>query len=218
MSAPFLTNSFARAARIIRRSRASSVATLLIFSNLSGAAAQGGWQKQTASCWPAILACQRRYWAVDEAVLGGPSLAQTSDRAFASVPILSVAASAGPGSFLSGEAVLAHYGFDRRWLKSISRTPDQLSIISVRGDSMQPTLAEGDDILVDMGDAAAQLRDGIYVLRVDEVLLVKRLALSPANGSISIRSDNPAYPAWEECAASDIQVIGRVIWAGRRLS
>jgi phage repressor protein C with HTH and peptisase S24 domain len=83
---------------------------------------------------------------------------------------------------------------------------------------MLPTLGEGDDILVDRGDAAERLRDGIYVVRFDEALLVKRLALNPATRRISIRSDNPAYPAWEDCDPADIVVIGRVIWAGRRLS
>jgi phage repressor protein C with HTH and peptisase S24 domain len=82
---------------------------------------------------------------------------------------------------------------------------------------MQPTLIDGDDILVDQGDAAERLRDGIYVLRVDDALLVKRLARNPANGRISIRSDNPAYPSWEDCDPADMAVIGRVIWAGRRL-
>jgi phage repressor protein C with HTH and peptisase S24 domain len=83
---------------------------------------------------------------------------------------------------------------------------------------MHPTLGEGDEILVDRGDAAERLRDGIYVLRFDEALLVKRLALNPNNRHISIRSDNAAYPSWEDCDPSNIVVIGRVIWAGRRFS
>ncbi|MFM8542772.1 MAG: helix-turn-helix transcriptional regulator [Chakrabartia sp.] len=68
------------------------------------------------------------------------------------------------------------------------------------------------------GDAAERLRDGIYVLRFDEALLVKRLALNPATRRISIRSDNPAYPAWEDCDPASIALIGRVIWAARRFS
>ena len=40
---------------------------------------------------------------------------------------------------------------------------------------MAPTLSAGDDILVDLADAADRLHDGIYVLRVDDALLVKRL-------------------------------------------
>jgi len=159
-----------------------------------------------------------QYLGVGEDVLGGPTPRAPAASSFCAVPQLSVEASAGPGTLPSGEAVLAHFGFDRRWLRTLSRTPDKLSIISVRGDSMQPTLAEGDDILVDTGDGAERLRDGIYVLRVEGALLVKRLARNPATGRISIRSDNLAYPAWDECAATDIHVIGRVVWAGRRMS
>ena len=61
-----------------------------------------------------------------------------------------------------------------------ARPPDRLSIIRVDGDSMAPTLNAGDDILVDLGDCVDRLRDGIYVLRADDVLVVKRLALHPA--------------------------------------
>ena len=82
---------------------------------------------------------------------------------------------------------------------------------------MHPTLMDGDDILVDGSDAADRLRDGIYVLRAEGALLVKRVARHPASGRISIRSDNPAYPDWEDCDPADVSLIGRVIWAGRRL-
>ena len=64
---------------------------------------------------------------------------------------------------------------------------------------MAPTLNAGDDILVDLGDGADRLRDGIYVLRIDEALVVKRLALHPVGRSITVQSDNPAYPDWPDC-------------------
>lgn len=86
---------------------------------------------------------------------------------------------------------------------------------------MLPTLSEGDEILVDRGDAADRLRDGIYVLRVEEALLVKRIALNPAGlggRRLSIRSDNPAYPDWEDCDPAAVEIIGRVIWVGRRMA
>lgn len=80
---------------------------------------------------------------------------------------------------------------------------------------MAPTLSDGDEILVDGSDAGRRLRDGLYVLRLDGVLLVKRLAVSPAG--VSILSDNPAYPGWTDCDLGDIDVVGRVVWMGRRL-
>ena len=49
----------------------------------------------------------------------------------------------------------AHIAFDPGWLRRIaSGTPEQLSIIRVEGDSMTPTLSDGDEILVDRGDGA----------------------------------------------------------------
>jgi len=161
-----------------------------------------------------------RYLAIDEKLLGAPEPlgAPLAPAALVSVPRLAVEASAGPGAFGDQEEAVAKFGFDARWLRSLTTTPQLVSAISVRGESMLPTLGEGDDILVDRGDAAERLRDGIYVVRFDEALLVKRLALNPATRRISIRSDNPAYPAREDCDPADIVVIGRVIWAGRRLS
>ena len=93
----------------------------------------------------------------------------------------------------------------------------RLSIIRVEGDSMAPSLSAGDDILVDLGDSIGRLRDGIYVLRADDALVVKRLALHPVGRRVTVQSDNPAYPDWPDCGIDEIHPVGRVIWAGRRI-
>ena len=109
--------------------------------------------------------------------------------------------------------------FDERWLKQLTgASRDDLNLIRVEGDSMVPTLTDGDDILVDRSDAKGRLRDGIYVLRFDDVLMVKRLALHPINRRVTVQSDNPAYADWPDCDPKDIDVIGRVIWSARRIS
>ena len=82
---------------------------------------------------------------------------------------------------------------------------------------MAPTLSAGDDILVDLGDCLQRLRDGIYVLRSDEALVVKRLALHPVARRVTVQSDNPAYPDWPDCDIGEINCIGRVIWSGRKI-
>jgi len=82
---------------------------------------------------------------------------------------------------------------------------------------MSPTLNAGDDILVDHGDCDDRLRDGIYVLRIDDALVVKRIALHPVGRRVTVQSDNPAYPDWPDCDLSEIHCIGRVIWAARKL-
>jgi phage repressor protein C with HTH and peptisase S24 domain len=90
-------------------------------------------------------------------------------------------------------------------------------MIRVEGDSMLPTLSDGDEILVDRGDAAARVRDGIYVLRMEGALMVKRLALNPAARRITVASDNSAYPSWPDCDPASIDIVGRVVWVGRKL-
>jgi hypothetical protein len=157
-----------------------------------------------------------RYFGVDEARLGGP--AGDRERGLRPVPRLDVGASAGPGAFAGDERVDSHIAFEPAWLKRVARgAPDQLSIIRVRGDSMAPTLDDGDDILVDRGDGAEKIRDGVYVLRVDDALVVKRLAVNPAAPTLTIRGDNPAYPAWPDCDPAAVEIVGRVVWVGRRI-
>lgn len=159
-----------------------------------------------------------RYFGVDEAALGGPERAAERRSGMIAVPRLAVDAAAGAGAFDGDERGKAHIAFDPAWLKRLARgAPEQLSIIRVSGDSMAPTLADGDEILVDRGDSAERLRDGIYVLRIDDALLVKRVTLNPAARTVSVRSDNPAYPGWPNCDPAAVDIVGRVVWAGRRI-
>jgi phage repressor protein C with HTH and peptisase S24 domain len=156
------------------------------------------------------------YFGVEESVLGGP--APEPGAAMQTVPWLDVEAAAGDGALGNDERRRAHIAFDPAWLRQVARgAPEQLSIIRVAGDSMAPGLADGDDILVDRGDAAERLRDGVYVMRMEEALVVKRLAVNPAGGTVSIRSDNPAYPTWPDCDPAALEIVGRVVWSGRRI-
>lgn len=165
-----------------------------------------------------------RYFGVDERVLGAPDL-PTWQQGMSSavigdlvaVPRLMLGASAGAGSLDEDEVAAGALAFDVRWLRALGGKPDRLSIIRVDGESMAPTLNHGDDIMVDRSDDAQRLRDGIYVLRMDDALMVKRLALSPRRHGFSVRSDNPLYPDWEDVDPADVVIVGRVIWTGRRV-
>lgn len=170
----------------------------------------------------AVLA---RYFGVDEALIGGspatrPARAPTTRRAapdLIAVPRLALGASAGLGSLQDDEAAAGALAFDARWLRALGGQPNMLSIIRVDGESMSPTLNHGDDIMVDRADAVTRLREGIYVLRMDDVLMVKRVALGARRGQVSIRSDNPLYPTWEDVEPERLIIVGRVIWTGRRV-
>jgi phage repressor protein C with HTH and peptisase S24 domain len=160
-----------------------------------------------------------RYFGVDENTLA-PCGARPADASGGLVPIprLDVGASAGPGALLEGEQIVSNVAFDRRWLRQLcGGRPEDLSIIRVQGDSMVPTLSDTDEIMVDTGDGAARMRDGIYVMRRDEELIVKRVAVNPATRRLTVKSDNPAYPVWPECDSDALAIVGRVVWAGRKV-
>lgn len=162
------------------------------------------------------------FYAVDEQLLGASIPAAPSARSkpnprdMIRIKQLQLGASAGAGSLADDEAPQDSIAFGTTWLKQLGTDPTKLSLISVDGDSMDPALCDGDDIMVDHSAAERPLRDGIYVLRMDDVLLVKRLALLPS-GKLSIRSDNDRYPDWEDVEPQEVNIIGRVVWTGRRL-
>lgn len=102
------------------------------------------------------------------------------------------------------------------WVGQLANSVDGLAMLRVEGDAMLPTLVPGDHLLVDTADAATRLRDGLYALRLDDALMVKRLAVNPSTRQVRVASDNEAYPAWERCDPASLAVVGRVVWAGRR--
>jgi hypothetical protein len=159
-----------------------------------------------------------QFFGVDEEVLGGPARSAVNRDALIEIPLFDVRASAGHGAMAEVEAHDARFGFDARWLKRLTASrPNSLSVIRVDGDSMEPTLSDGDEVMVDLSDTINRLRDGIYVIRSDDTLLVKRVALGPQGRQISIVSDNSAYPSWPDVDRRSIHLVGRVLWFGRKV-
>ena len=136
---------------------------------------------------------------------------------FILVPRYDVAASAGGGSVVHSEQVVDHLAFKREWVSSIGLQHDQLALISATGDSMEPTINDGDLLLVDTRTIDA-ITEGVYVLRMDDALLAKRLQYA-LDGGLIVRSDNKIY---QELKADKDQIqfldiIGRVVWTGGRM-
>ena len=82
---------------------------------------------------------------------------------------------------------------------------------------MELTLNGSDELLVDSGDSQSQLRDGVSMLRTDDALNVKRVDIERRGRLISVLSDNPAYPSWRSLERRAIEIVGRVLWFGRKL-
>jgi phage repressor protein C with HTH and peptisase S24 domain len=133
--------------------------------------------------------------------------------AWAEVPRLDLGAAAGAGRVAGGEAAFDALRFSRRWLAEQGLERAQLSAIRVEGDSMEPLLNDGDEILVDL--SPRPFRDGIHVVRLGETLMVKRIA-SAGPGRVALLSQNLAYPP-VEVAAEEVAIIGRVVWKGGRV-
>lgn len=129
------------------------------------------------------------------------------------VPRLPLGASAGPGAFAAEETPVGQLRFSRSWLTRQGFEPAVLSVIAVEGDSMEPTLHDGDEILVDR--TPRPLRAGIHVVRIDGVLLVKRLEPAAA-GQVRVISDNAAYGRADH-PLSEVEIVGRVVWKGGRV-
>ena len=129
------------------------------------------------------------------------------------VPRLDLGAAAGAGRVPGAEAAFDTFRFSRRWLEEQGLARAQLSAIRVEGDSMEPLLNDGDEILVDRAPRA--FRDGIHVVRLGDTLMVKRVASAGA-GRVALLWQNFAYPP-VEVAAVEIVIIGRVGWKGGRV-
>lgn len=150
-----------------------------------------------------------RYFGVPEARLGGPELP-----GLVAITRLDVGASAGPGGLVEGEARRRPGALDPVLLRQLGVRPTAASMIRVSGESMAPTLADGDEILVDRDRCRLAARPSLYVLRLDGAVMVKRLRALGAE--IEVLSDNPDFAA-RLCRSAEVEVIGRVVWLSRSL-
>ena len=160
-----------------------------------------------------------RFFGVNEAELGASEdfsamlSAKPLRGEWLDVPRLALGASAGPGLLAGEELPVGAFRFGARWLREQGLNAAQLSAIRVEGDSMEATLRDGDEILVDRTPRA--WRDGIHVVRAGDALLVKRLDTGRP-GVVALVSDNPAYRTLE-LAREELELIGRVVWKSGRL-
>jgi transcriptional regulator with XRE-family HTH domain len=94
--------------------------------------------------------------------------------------------------------------------QTLGRQGPGFMTVQVAGDSMEPTLADGDVIIVDTAQNRIDV-SGIYVVELQGNLLVKRVQLR-IDGSLVLKSDNPAYEpeTIQAGAAHTLRVLGRM--------
>lgn len=144
------------------------------------------------------------HFGVAETVLGAEARSDAAVR----LPRLDVAASAGPGGNVDGEVELGAACLPAALVRQLGLR--DASMIRVRGTSMEPGLMDGDHIVVDAADRAPTTTGGIYVIRLDGALMVKRVRRERLR--LRASSDNPDAPPLPD---APIEVVGRVVWQMR---
>lgn len=147
-----------------------------------------------------------QHLGMDEVALGG-----TVRDAALRLPVLDIAASAGPGSLVDEEVAVGAGTIDAALARSLGLRPGQGSVIGVRGESMEPGIMAGDQLVVNAADRRPDAAGGVFVIRIDGAVMVKRVVRQ--GGRLVATSDNPAADPVPDLP---IEVIGRVVWQMRR--
>ena len=116
------------------------------------------------------------------------------------IPLLENAASAGYGSEVDDNDTPVRY---IQVPHHLSKYP-HLACLPVKGDSMEPTLHDGDLVVCDGGGWDG---DGIYVLKTHDTAYVKRVQLK--SDGYRVISDNKMYESITESVES-LSIVGKV--------
>jgi repressor LexA len=151
------------------------------------------------------------FFGVDESLLGGPA----RDADMVAVRRIDAHAAAGPGGLVEDDRLAGEERIDPRVASRLGVAPESLTMITARGNSMEPVIHDGDALFIDTSDRRLSSRPGLFVLRLDGALLVKRVAR--IGFDIHVASDNPATPPIAPVRADRAETIGRVVRLARSL-
>jgi phage repressor protein C with HTH and peptisase S24 domain len=151
------------------------------------------------------------YFGVDESALGGTA----RDPGMVAVRRIDADAHAGAGGLVEDDRNGGEERIDPRVVARLGVSPATLTMITAHGSSMEPLIHDGDALFVDTADRRLSSRAGIFVIRLDDALLVKRVAR--VGLEVQVTSDNPTTPVIAPLRADRVAVIGRVVRLARSL-
>jgi len=96
--------------------------------------------------------------------------------------------------------------------EQLQTSPRQLLVVQAEGDTMAPTIASGDKVVVDFGHKTPS-PDGLYAIRDSfDNVIIRRLQLlrAPRQSRVKIISDNPKHAA-EEVELNDLEIVGKAL-------
>ena len=107
-------------------------------------------------------------------------------------------------------------GFTRNYLEQeVGVDPEHCVLFRATDDAMTGTIHRGDCVLVDQSKHSG---DGVFLIRIDEKIFLKRLQELPGVG-VEVSSDNAAYKSYRLSAEQleALEVIGQAVWVGSSL-
>jgi len=148
----------------------------------------------------------------------GPAFLEKSnapDSKFKNIPKVKARLCAGGGSFEVGSEIEGYYAFRKDWLTTKGAI-NQMVLMDIFGNSMEPEIKDGDTILIDESQKDV-LAGAIYAVGVDDTIMVKRLEKHP--NKLVLLSDNKDYfPIYlEGNEMESVRIIGKVVWICREL-
>lgn len=146
-------------------------------------------------------------------ICAGRDLSESDSDDLVMVPRVQARLSAGDGSLETSSEVTGRYAFKSVWIRSKGQV-NQMVLMDVAGDSMEPGLLDKDVVLVDQSQRDV-IPGKIYAVGIDDEIVIKRLDKRP--GKIVFISDNKdGYPIYEvDLSTENIRIIGRVVWSAR---
>lgn len=130
------------------------------------------------------------------------------------IPIMNVPASAGGGSVVTTEDIDGHLAFDPVWLHKTGLNRAETFTIPTIGESMEPTIKAGEYLLCSRAEHHVSIGDGIYVIRLEGNILVKRLQVLPG-GLLEVSSDNAQFYksfTLDMKIDADFKILGKVVF------
>lgn len=88
--------------------------------------------------------------------------------------------------------------------------PRNIKIVKITSDSMKPNINPGDYAWFDISCKIPE-SDGLYLFLNGKDLCIKRVEISPLDGSVEISGDNPNYKIYKANSRTAVKTFGKLV-------
>ena len=139
---------------------------------------------------------------------------------FVRLPLFGAELSTGHGATNDGESIGAHLLFRTAWMEKLGLSPKDAKLARAWGDSMSPLICDGDIVLVDQSEFEVPVRSDdrtkpVLVAFEQEDAARLKWVERPSEDTLVVYSENSKVygpEVYSVAEASEIRIIGRVVW------